>query len=75
MSTNKRTIDWYNKNAKKFADHVRDPDSSPYHSFYEKPVIYSLLPDIKGKNVLSLGSGTGEANQYFKERALLNLLA
>lgn len=60
MSTDKRTIDWYNNNAEEYVRHVRDENDSVNHSFYEKPAMYSLLPELKGKSVLSIGCGSGE---------------
>ena len=67
MSTNKRTIDWYNKNAEGYSRHVLNPDVSVYHSLYEKPAMYNLLPNLKGKTVLSLGCGSGEDCHYLAE--------
>ncbi len=66
MSTDKKTIDWYNNNADKFTSHVRNPKDSVYHAYYEKPAMYSLIPDIKNKSVLSLGCGSGEDSAYLK---------
>jgi SAM-dependent methyltransferase len=67
MSTDKRTVDWYNRNAQQYADHVRDPADSKYHAHYEKPAMYKLLPDLDGKSVISLGCGPGEDSHYLKE--------
>lgn len=64
MSTDKISIDWYNKNAEEYTRHVRTRDESVYHSYYEKPAMYALLPDLKGKQVLSLGCGCGEDSKY-----------
>lgn len=63
MSTDKNSIDWYNANAR---DYTADSSSSPYHQFYEKPAMYGLIPDIKGKTVLSLGCGAGTDSSYLK---------
>ncbi len=60
MSTDARSKQWYESNADSYTKHVRDKDDSPYHSLYEKPAMYSLLPDLEGKTVLSLGCGSGE---------------
>lgn len=60
MSTDKRTIDWYNNNAAEYVRHVRDKNDSIYHSLYEKPAMYSLLPELSGKSVISIGCGSGE---------------
>lgn len=67
MSTNKKTVDWYNENANGYAEHVRNKNDSIYHSLYEKPTMYSLLPNIKGKKVISLGCGSGEDSNYLKK--------
>jgi len=66
MSTDKRTIDWYNENAQIYTDHVRNPDDSIYHAYYEKPAMYKLLPDLHGTSVISLGCGPGEDSHYLK---------
>jgi len=66
MSTDPQTIDWYNENAEGYAAHVRNPEDSIFHSLYEKPAMYKLLPDLKGKSVLSLGCGSGEDSAYLK---------
>src|SRR5436190_336442 len=68
MSTDKKTIDWYNNNAEGFAGHVRNKDESVYHSLYEKPAIYKLIPDLKDKKVISLGCGSGEDSYYLKQQ-------
>lgn len=64
MSTNKKTVDWYNANAKLYTEHVRNAYDSIYHAYYEKPAMYAILPDLSGKHVLSLGCGSGEDTQY-----------
>lgn len=66
MSTNQESIDWYDKNAQNYTAHVRNPEDSIYHSLYEKPAMYNLLPDLHGKAVLSLGCGSGEDSNYLK---------
>lgn len=66
MSTDQRSIDWYNNNAEAYATHVRDEDDSVFHHLYEKPAIYSLLPNLKGKKIISLGCGPGEDCIYLK---------
>jgi ubiquinone/menaquinone biosynthesis C-methylase UbiE len=67
MSTDEQSLAWYNNNAKNYTDHVRDPNNSVYHSYYEKPAMYSLLPELQGKTVLSLGCGSGEDSNYLKK--------
>lgn len=68
MSTNQESIEWYNQKAADYTAHVRNPDDSIYHSLYEKPAMYSLLPDLIGKDVLSLGCGSGEDSRYLKKQ-------
>ena len=72
MSINKNTISFYDKNAKKYTKHVRNPNDSIYHSYYEKPAMYALLPNLKGKKVLSLGCGSGEDSNYLKKMGAIN---
>jgi ubiquinone/menaquinone biosynthesis C-methylase UbiE len=67
MSTDEKSIKYYKENAQKYTDHVRDPKSSVYHSYYEKPAMYALLPDVKNKKVLSVGCGSGEDSKYLKK--------
>lgn len=70
MSTDQQSIDWYDQNAKKYAAHVRNPDDSIYHSLYEKPAMYALVPDLHGKVALSLGCGSGEDSRYLKRQGV-----
>ena len=68
MPTSKKTRDWYEENAENYTNHVRNSSDSIYHSYYEKPAMYSELPDLKGKSVISLGCGSGEDSQYLKSK-------
>lgn len=68
MSTDKRTVKWYNEHAGDYTKHVRNPRESIYHSLYEKPAIYAELPDLAGKDVISLGCGSGEDSNYLKHK-------
>ncbi|MDQ5911959.1 MAG: hypothetical protein QG568_172 [Patescibacteria group bacterium] len=68
MSTDDKTLNWYQNRAEKYTDHVRNPDDSVYHSYYEKPAMYALLPDLQGKKVLSIGCGSGEDSNYLKSK-------
>lgn len=68
MSTSQQTIDWYNKNAQNYADHLHDAEESIYHSLYEKPAMHGLLPKLQNKSVLSLGCGPGEDSRYLKKQ-------
>lgn len=72
MSTDQQSIDWYNNNAKGYVDHVRDTLDSVYHSYYEKPAMYKLIPDLQQKRVLSLGCGSGEDVSYLKKLGVKN---
>jgi SAM-dependent methyltransferase len=66
MSTDKKTLQWYNEHAQGYTEHVRNPDDSVYHAYYEKPAMYALMPDIRGKKVISLGCGSGEDSKHLK---------
>lgn len=66
MSTDDKTINWYNDNAEEYVTHVRNKSDSIYHSYYEKPAMYKLLPAIKNKRVISLGCGSGEDSEYLR---------
>lgn len=68
MSTDEKTLKWYQEKAEKYTTHVRDPKDSVYHSEYEKPAMYALLPDLKDKAVLSIGCGSGEDSNYLKKQ-------
>jgi len=67
MAADLKTINWYNENARYYTNHVRDFTNSLKHSLYEKPAMYSNLPDLTGKKVLSLGCGSGEDSIYLKK--------
>lgn len=67
MPINERSKDWYKQNAEAYVRHVRNPDESIYHSLYEKPAMYNMLPDLQGKTVLSLGCGSGEDCHYLAQ--------
>lgn len=66
MPTDKKTVRWYDQNARHYTAHVRDPKDSAYHAYYEKPAMYALLPILTGKTVLSLGCGSGEDSHRLK---------
>lgn len=68
MSTTQETIRWYNDNAHSYAMHVRNDGDAIFHSLYEKPAMYSLLPPLNDKKVLSLGCGSGEDSMYLKRK-------
>lgn len=68
MSTDQKSVSWYDENAQNYAAQVRDKKESVYHSYYEKPAMYKLLPNIENKEVLSIGCGSGEDSSYLKEQ-------
>src|SRR5438876_89922 len=68
MSTDDRSVSWYNEHADGYTAHVRNPDESIYHSLYEKPAMYNMLPDLQGKTVISLGCGSGEDCKYLQSK-------
>lgn len=70
MSTDKKTIDWYNAHAEEYEQHLLAPETSLYHAYYEKPAMYGLLPDLKGKEVISLGCGTGKDSKYLFDQGI-----
>lgn len=69
MATNKKTIDWYNQNAREYADHVKN-GSGAFHWGLEKPAMYSQLPRLEGKAVLSVGCGAGHDSAELKKRGV-----
>jgi len=73
MSTDKKSRQWYEDNADNYAAHTRDPNESIYHSLYEKPAMYSMLPDLTGMSVLSLGCGSGEDCNYLQAHGAKNV--
>lgn len=73
MPTHKRTIKWYDDNANDYIKHTRGKDyEGRYHFAFEKPAIYSHVPGLKGKKVLSLGCGPGEDAAKLKERGAVH---
>jgi len=68
MATDEMTVQWYNEHAAEYTQHVRNPDESVYHSLYEKPAMYALLPDLQSKSVISIGCGSGEDAHYLAGR-------
>jgi trans-aconitate methyltransferase len=74
MSTDKKTIDWYNRNAEAYTSHVQNPKDSKYHAYYEKPAIQKLLPPLEGKSVISLGCGPGEDAYFLKKSGASRVL-
>lgn len=65
MPTDSKTIEAYNKYAKNWAKSKRD-NSNLYHTYIEKPAMYSKLPSLKERTVLCLGCGSGEETEHLQ---------
>ncbi|MDB4939584.1 MAG: methyltransferase [Candidatus Doudnabacteria bacterium] len=63
MPADPETVNSYDQQAAKWAKRQRE-GSSIAHQYLEKPAIYAKLPDLTGKSVLCLGSGSGEECDY-----------
>lgn len=59
MGTDERTIASYSRYAEQWADRI-DNGNNIAQSYLEKPAMYEKLPNLQGKRVLCVGSGTGE---------------
>jgi len=68
MPTAQQTIDWYDEHAEEYAASLKGNEASPYHIYYEKPATFGLLPDLRGKSVLSLGCGSGMDSHSLKRQ-------
>lgn len=66
MSTDKKTIDSYNKFADSWTKNKRDDSCSVsiFHTYLEKPAMYGKLPKLENKTVLCVGCGSGEEVEY-----------
>lgn len=70
MPTDKRTVDWYDRNAQWYAEHLH-ADVGKYHFALEKPAMYGELPELTHRAVLSLGCGSGEDSAYLKRQGVV----
>ena len=63
MDKEKRFVayDAYEKLADEYAARV---DTKPHNAYLEKPTTLTLLPDVKGKNVLDAGCGPGSYTEW-----------
>jgi ubiquinone/menaquinone biosynthesis C-methylase UbiE len=54
-------------NLSRFAsdDYATNVENHPYHRLLNKPALLSLMPTLKGLNVLDAGCGTGWFTEYF----------
>jgi SAM-dependent methyltransferase len=57
----------YNEHAQDWATELRAGRKLP-HEYVEKPAMYSQLPDLKGKEVLCVGCGTGEECDFLMKK-------
>ncbi len=48
----------------KAIEYAKTVDNRPYNAYYERPAMLSLLPDLQGKTVLDVGSGSGWYAEY-----------
>ena len=55
----------YNRYAKERQERLLN-GMMPSHRFVEKPMMMSMMPNLKGKKVLMLGCGTGEESKFLK---------
>lgn len=67
MNINDAVKKAYDANAEYWAEHMHAGGDSA-HRFLEKPAMYSMLPNLKGKSVLCLGCGSGEECSYLKSQ-------
>lgn len=75
MSTDKKTIDAYNKHAEGWKQNMRSGNSvSIFHTYLEKPAMYGKLPNLKNKTVLCVGCGTGEEVKYLNSLGVKKII-
>ncbi len=58
-----RSTDPYDKKAKEWAERLRSGKNLA-HTYLEKPAMYGKLPDLKNKNILCIGCGSGEECEH-----------
>lgn len=73
MGTDKKTIKSYDSYGKRWAQKARGGESAA-HEYLEKPAMHSKLPDLKSRDILCLGCGTGEECNLFKLRGARRVL-
>jgi SAM-dependent methyltransferase len=75
VSTDKKTIDAYNKHAESWKQNIRGGNSvSIFHTYLEKPAMYSKLPNLQNKTVLCVGCGTGEEVKYLNSLGVKKII-
>ena len=52
---------------------MRGTEVNP-NSLVEVPIIFSLMPDVKGKDILDLGCGYGKISKLFVENVAIRRL-
>jgi SAM-dependent methyltransferase len=50
------------------ASYAARVDTKPHNAFYDRPAVLSLLPDVRGRDVLDAGCGPGAYTQVLAER-------
>jgi ubiquinone/menaquinone biosynthesis C-methylase UbiE len=48
--------------------YAKKNESNVYNAYYERPATISLLPDVRGKNVLDVGCGAGALTTWLVEQ-------
>jgi SAM-dependent methyltransferase len=57
-------LDAYETMAERYAAKI---DTKPHNAYYDRPTVFSLLPDVSGKHVLDAGCGPGAYAQWLVE--------
>ena len=73
MPTSKETVDSYNEHAKEWAEASREGRRQG-SELLERPAMHAMLPDLKGKEVLLLGCGSGEEVKEIARRGALRVV-
>jgi len=73
MGTDKTTVKSYDDYAVRWAERMRS-GANIAHTYLEKPAMYKKIPNLKGKNVLCIGCGTGEECEKLKKMGAKNVV-
>lgn len=60
--------DYYDRFAEDYFAHKSDKAGSPFHTYYEKPAMFEILPNLTGRAVLTIGCGSAEECKELKDR-------
>jgi SAM-dependent methyltransferase len=63
----------YDEYAETWAQRMRSGENIT-HEYLEKPAMFAAVPDLKGKDVLCIGCGTGEECRSLKDRGARRVL-